>query len=163
MKTDKIILNARKTPLILPVFNLSLLAGIIFYLAIFLKDNMQFDVKMLQAVLAFESVIFPFCWLIVHAAAFINKVIIENHCISSRNPFFNKFGYESLDWNEIISIKIKNFFGYKYFYFQSIFGNGIWIPAEISDKSKFMEVVKSKTGNDNIFNHRRAKPKPIGL
>lgn len=129
MKTDKMIFTARIIPLIRPIFNMSLSAGAILYIAIFISDGMQFDIKMVHAVLIFESVIFPFCFIIALFGAIINKITIENHSMSSRNPFSNRYEYETLDWTEIAIIKIKNFFGYKYYFIQSQSGKGVWIPC----------------------------------
>ncbi len=139
------------TPLIRPIFYLSLLCGVILYIAIFVSDGWQFDIKMVHAVLAFESVVFPFCFLIALIGAIMNKITIENHSISSRNPFSNKFEYESLNWTELATIKTKNFLGYKYYFLQSYSGKGIWVPTEIKDKEKFKNLVKTKTGKEDIF------------
>ncbi|MEW6558367.1 MAG: hypothetical protein AB1349_13635 [Elusimicrobiota bacterium] len=151
MKTDQSIFSARIAPIIVPIFNLSLLAGVILYIAIFISDDMQFDVKMLQAVLIFESVIIPFGLFIALIGVFMNKIKLEKNGISSRNPFSNRFEYVSLNWNDIATIKIKNILGYKYFLLQSDSGKGVWIPTEINDKSKFIDLVKEKTGKENIF------------
>ena len=155
MENERIIFKARISPLIVPVTNLSLLTGAIFYAVIFFKDNMQFDINMIEAVLALEVVIFPFCLVIAVVGALINKIVIENHGASSRNPFSNRFEYDSIKWSEVESIRHRNFFGYKYYYLQSASGSGIWIPKKIDNIQKFKELVKLRTGNRHIFKNNQ--------
>ena len=138
--------------IILPSIKFSLLGGFVVFVAILFKENLQYDKKMIDAVLIFEAVMIPFILMIMLAGTYSNKITLDGFGISSRNPFSNFFKIESISWESIDKVTRKSIFGYKYYLLKSdSSGKTIWIPTRINNKSTFSKTVRSIAGRNHIF------------
>jgi len=136
----------------IPAIKFSLLGGLVVFGAILIKENLQFDKKMIDAVLIFEAVMIPIILMIMLAGTYENKIVINGSGISSRNPFSKSLKIEFISWGAIDKVKYKSIFGYRYYLLQSgALAKTIWIPMRIHNKSGFSETVRSTAGSNHIF------------
>lgn len=149
---DKIFQSrAEVKAIISPVVTVSICTGVIFFAAIFFKNNLAFDLKMLKATIILLSVLIPFITLILSWATFINKVKVFKDGISSYNPY-EALKSEFLIWSEMQSICIKSVLGYKYYFLWSNdSGKQLWIPYMIKNKEHFKSTVLSQLDSNHIF------------
>ena len=140
-----------------PTFNISFWAGLIFFAAIFLKDGLVFDRKMLQATLILESVMIPFLLMIIGFCTLTYKITIFRDGISSYDPW-GTYKRDFLKYSEMTNIEIRSVFGYRYYFIHSDDGSEtLWIPFHVKDKKGFIDALVSILSREHMIVKEMAK------
>ncbi len=125
--------------------------GVIFFLAIFIKDDLKFDHKMVEATFALMAVSFIFLLLLIGVCTYFYKITIYKDGLSSYNPW-ESFKCYHMKWVDMKYLTIKSVFGYKYYYITSSDQKEcLWVPCNIKNKEQFIKDVQSLISEDHVL------------
>ncbi len=126
-------------------------AGVVFFLVIFIKDDLKLDHKMVEATFALMAISFIFCFLLIGVCTYFYKITLYNDGLSSYNPW-ESFKCYHMKWIDMKYLTIKSVFGYKYYYITSSDQKKyLWVPCNIKNKEQFIKDVQSLINKDHVL------------
>ena len=143
--------RAELTEAIKPSIFISISTAVAFFLAIFLKEGFEIDQKMIEASILLGVTLLVICLLLIGACTYFYKITIFKDGLSSYNPW-ESFKCYFMGWESIENCRLRNIFGYKYYYLYSADQREcLWIPYNIKNKEKFYHDLLKVNKHNHIF------------
>jgi hypothetical protein len=145
------IYRAKLISIIKPSVYLSIGTGILLFVAIFITEDFQFDVKMLEMATILSAVLFIFGLLWIGVCTFFYKITINKDGLSSYNPW-ESFKCYHMKWVDMEYLTIKSVLGYKYYHITSQDQQeSLWVPCNIKHKGQFIIDLRTLIKDNHVL------------